>query len=148
MVKAAYSSGKPAYGVGPGNVPAYVDRSANVRKAVRDILTGKTFDNGTLCSSEQSVIVDAPVESQVCAEFQKHQARFLNDEEARKLESVAILPNRSLNPQIVGKSPRWIANKARFEVPENTRVLIVRLAGLSSSGGVIRRGRPPGYPTL
>ena len=130
LVKAAYSSGKPAYGVGPGNVPAYVDRSANIRKAVRDILTGKTFDHGTLCSSEQSIIVDEPVEAQVFEELQKHHAYFLNDEEVRKLESVAILHNQSLNPQIVGKSPLWIANKAGLVVPENTRVLVVRLTGV------------------
>ncbi len=130
LVKAAYSSGKPAYGVGPGNVPAYVDRSADVRKAVRDILTGKTFDNGTLCSSEQSIIVDAPVEAQVVEELEKLHAYFLNEEEARKLESVGILPSRSLNPQIVGKSPQWIANKSGFAVPEETRALIVRLAGV------------------
>ena len=124
LVKAAYSSGKPAYGVGPGNVPAYVDRSADIPKAVKDVLTGKTFDNGTLCSSEQSIIVDAPVESRVADELIRMRGYFLNQEETRKLEAVAIQPNGSLNPQVVGKSPAWIADKAGIKIPEGTRVLI------------------------
>lgn len=130
LVRAAYSSGKPAYGVGPGNVPSYVDRSADVRKAVKDIVTGKTFDNGTLCSSEQSIIVDAPVETQALEELKRNHAYFLSDEEVRKLEAIAVQPNRSLNPQIVGKSPRWIAEKAGFSVPDTTRLLVVRLQGV------------------
>jgi acetaldehyde dehydrogenase (acetylating) len=130
LVKAAYSSGKPAYGVGPGNVPAYVDRSADISKAVKDVLTGKTFDNGTLCSSEQSIIVDAPVESQVTEELVRMRGYFLDPEETRKLETVAIQPSGSLNPQVVGKSPAWIADKAGIKIPEGTRVLIVRLNGV------------------
>lgn len=130
LVKAAYSSGKPAYGVGPGNVPAYVDRSADLRKAVRDVMTGKTFDNGTLCSSEQSIIVDAPVETQVLEELKSLKAHILDEDQTRKLESIAILPNRSLNPQIVGKSPKSLAEKAGFSVPEGTRALVVRLQGV------------------
>ena len=130
LVKAAYGSGKPAYGVGPGNVPAYVDRSADVKKAVRDTLAGKTFDNGTLCSSEQSMIVDAPVEAQVAEELKNLGGRFLSEEETRKLEAIAIQPNRSLNPQIVGKSPQWLAEKAGIAIPPGTRALIVRLGGV------------------
>ena len=130
LVRAAYSSGKPAYGVGPGNVPSYVDRSADIAKAVKDVVTGKTFDNGTLCSSEQSIIVDAPVESRAVEELKKIKGHFLNDEEVHKLEAIAIQPNRSLNPQIVGKSPQWLAQKAGFSVPDGTRLLIVRLQGV------------------
>jgi acetaldehyde dehydrogenase (acetylating) len=130
LVRAAYSSGKPAYGVGPGNVPSYVDRSADVAKAVKDVVTGKTFDNGTLCSSEQSIIVDAPVEARAVDELKKNKGHFLNDEEIHKLEAIAIQANRSLNPQIVGKSPQWLAQKAGFSVPEGTRLLIVRLQGV------------------
>ena len=133
LVKAAYSSGKPAYGVGPGNVPAYIDRSANIPKAVKDVLTGKTFDNGTLCSSEQSIIVDAPVESQVVDQLIRLGGHFLNQEETAQLEAVAIQPNGSLNPQVVGKSPAWIAGKAGIKIPDSTRVLLVRLSGVGRS---------------
>jgi len=130
LVKAAYSSGKPAYGVGPGNVPSYIDRSANVAKAVKDVITGKTFDNGTLCSSEQSVIVDRPVEAEAAAHFKRLLAHFLADDERARLEAVAIGPNRSLNPQVVGKSAAWIAEKAGIAVPAGTKVLVVRLEGV------------------
>ncbi|HYK92009.1 MAG TPA: aldehyde dehydrogenase family protein [Acidobacteriota bacterium] len=130
LVKAAYSSGKPAYGVGPGNVPAYVDRSANVAKAVRDVLAGKTFDNGTVCASEQSLIVDVPVEQQVVEELKRLQSFILSEEETRRLEAVAILQNGSLNSQIVGKSARWIAEKAGIEVYPGTRCLVVPLKGV------------------
>ncbi len=130
LVKAAYSSGKPAYGVGPGNVPAYVDRSANVAKAVKDVLTGKTFDNGTVCASEQSLIVDAPVEGQVVAELKRLHSFILTEEETRKLEAVAIQQNGGLNPQIVGKSALWIAEKAGIAVYPDTRTLVVPLKGV------------------
>jgi acetaldehyde dehydrogenase (acetylating) len=130
LVKAAYSSGKPAYGVGPGNVPSYIDRSANVAKAVKDVVTGKTFDNGTLCSSEQSVIVDRPIEAEAAAHFKRLHAHFLTDVERTRLEGVAIGPNRSLNPQVVGKSAAWIAEKAGIAVPAGTKVLVVRLEGV------------------
>lgn len=130
LVKAAYSSGKPAFGVGPGNVPAYVDRSANIAKAVKDVLTGKTFDNGTVCASEQSLIVDAPAETQVVAELKRLNAFFLTEEETRKLEAVAIQQSGNLNPQIVGKSALWIAEKAGIEVNPDTHALIVPLRGV------------------
>jgi acetaldehyde dehydrogenase (acetylating) len=129
-VKAAYSSGKPAYGVGPGNVPAYVDRSADLQKAVRDVLTGKTFDNGTLCSSEQSIIVDAQVEGKVVEELKRLRACILDEAQKKKLEAIAILPSRSLNPQIVGKSPQWLAERAGISIPEGTRALVVRMQGV------------------
>ena len=130
LVKAAYSSGKPAYGVGPGNVPAYIDRSAHVAKAVRDVVTGKTFDHGTLCSSEQSLIVDRPVEAEVLRQLERLRAYVLSEQEKRQLEAVAILPNRTLNTQVVGKSAQWIADKAGITVPSGTRVLVVRLDGV------------------
>lgn len=132
LVKAAYSSGKPAYGVGPGNVPAYIDRSASIAKAVKDVLTSKTFDNGTVCASEQSLIVDAPVESQVVAELKRLNGFFLTEEESRKLEAFAIQQNGKLNPQIVGKSALWIAQKAGIEVYPDTQALVVPLKGVGS----------------
>lgn len=130
LVRAAYSSGKPAYGVGPGNVPSYVDRSAEVPKAVRDILTGKTFDNGTLCSSEQSIVVDSLVEEAVCRELERNGAYFVPPGEVQKLESAAIQSNGLLNPIVVGKSARWIADRASIPIPDSTRVLVVRMEGV------------------
>ncbi len=132
LVRAAYSSGKPAYGVGPGNVPSYIDRSADVALAVRRIMTGKTFDNGTLCSSEQSVVVDSAVEATVAEEFIKNNAYFLLPKQVSKVESIAIQANKRLNSQIVGKSAQWIAQKAGIEVPGNTRALIAPLHGVGS----------------
>jgi acetaldehyde dehydrogenase (acetylating) len=123
MVKAAYSSGKPAYGVGPGNVPAFIERSANYQKAVADIVYGTTFDNGTLCSSEQSMIVDLPMKEKVIEEATIQGCYFVNAEEKEKL-SKAIQTNLRINPEIVGKPATFIANYAGFVVPENTRVLI------------------------
>lgn len=128
LVRAAYSSGKPAFGVGPGNVPAYIDRTAEVTKAVRDVLTGKTFDNGTLCSSEQSVVVDKPVAGQVEEELSRLGALILDGDQAAALQNLAVLADGSLNPAIVGKSAGWIAEKAGIVVPDGTRVLVVRLS--------------------
>ena len=131
IVKAAYSSGKPAYGVGAGNVPAYIDRSANVAKAVADIFFGKTFDNGTLCSSEQAIVCDAPVKLKVMAECRKRGGYFLNAEEQRRLEQV-MFPN-GLNPAIIGKSALEIAQLANILVLADTRILIAELDGVGKS---------------
>ncbi|MDQ3134672.1 MAG: aldehyde dehydrogenase family protein, partial [Acidobacteriota bacterium] len=98
LVRAAYSSGKPAFGVGPGNVPVFVERTADVPKAVQDILTGKCFDNGTICASEQAVVVDAPVANSVRAEFIAQGGHFLNAAEADQLARVVATPQRTLNP--------------------------------------------------
>src|SRR6185503_1570676 len=97
LVKAAYSAGKPAFGVGPGNVPTYIDRTADVSKAVHDILTGKTFDNGTLCSSEQSVVCDEPVKDQVLQELRNQGAHICNAAEKALLEKTIQTPRRTLN---------------------------------------------------
>lgn len=123
MVKAAYSSGKPAYGVGSGNVPAFIEKSANYRKAVADILYGTTFDNGTLCSSEQAMIVDRPIREKVIAETKALGGYFVSEDEKTKLGRI-ILKDGRINPDIVGKPALWIANEAGFSVPENTRVLL------------------------
>lgn len=123
MVKAAYSSGKPAYGVGPGNVPAFIERTANIKKAVTDIIYGTTFDNGVLCSSEQAMIVDRPVKDKVIEEAKRLGAYFLNSEEKKKLED-KIAKGAKLNADIVGKSAKWIADYAGISVPNNTTVLI------------------------
>lgn len=123
MVRAAYSSGKPAYGVGPGNVPAFIEKTANYKKAVADIIYGTTFDNGTLCSSEQAMIVDKSIREQVITEAKKLNAHFVNPEE-KILLAKAIISGSGINPEIVGKPAAWIARYAGFSVPENTSVLI------------------------
>jgi len=123
MVKAAYSAGKPAFGVGPGNVPAFIERTADYKKAVADIIYGTTFDNGTLCSSEQAVIVDLPLRDKVIDEIKRSGGYFVNNEEKQKLAG-AIQKDFRINPDIVGQSAKFVANYARFNVPENTKVLI------------------------
>jgi acetaldehyde dehydrogenase (acetylating) len=123
MVKAAYSSGKPAYGVGPGNVPVYIHASADIATAVRQIIQSKTFDNGTICASEQALIVDQSIKEQVVSELKRQGACFLNEEEKQKVASI-IMANGALNAKIVGKSPQVIAEMAGIEVPSDTKVLI------------------------
>lgn len=126
MVKAAYSSGKPAIGVGPGNGPAYIHRSADVKQAMACILRSKTFDYGTVCASEQSIIVEKPMEEAVRREGEKLGFYFLNAEEAGKLSKVLFLPTGGINPQIVGKSAVALAQKAGLSVPEGTQILAAR----------------------
>jgi acetaldehyde dehydrogenase (acetylating) len=130
LVRAAYSAGKPAYGVGPGNAPAYVERTADVRKAVRDIITGKTFDNGVLCSSENSVVVDEPIAEQVKREFQAQGGHFLSKSDMDKVARVLVTPQRLPNPALVGKSAAHIAHACGVTVPEGTRVLLAELDGV------------------
>ncbi len=130
LVRAAYSSGKPAFGVGPGNVPVFIERSANVAKAVSDILTGTCFDNGTICASEQSVVCDAPIESAVREEFKRQGAHFLGAEDAEKVGSVLVTAQRTLNPKVVGRSAEFIANLAGIPIPGGTRCLIADCGGV------------------
>ena len=130
LVRAAYSSGKPAFGVGPGNVPVFIERTANVPKAVQDILTGKCFDNGTICASEQAVVSDAPIESAVREEFKAQGAYFLSAAEAEQLAKVVATPQRSLNPAIVGRSVEVIAKLGGLSVPPGTRCLIAEVGGV------------------
>ncbi|MFZ5826554.1 MAG: acetaldehyde dehydrogenase (acetylating) [Bacillota bacterium] len=130
MVKAAYSSGKPAYGVGPGNVPAYIERTADIPAAVAAILASKTFDNGTICASEQSVITEHVIRDKVRAEFVRQGGHFLSPEERRKLEAVAITPKGMANPAIVGKPVSEIARMAGIKVPHGTRVILADLDGV------------------
>ena len=123
MVKAAYSSGKPALGVGPGNVPAIIDGSADIKLAVSSVIHSKTFDNGMICASEQSVIVDQSIYDAVRAEFITRGCHILSPEETDQLRSV-ILVNGALNSKIVGQSAHTIAALAGINVPESTKVLI------------------------
>ncbi len=126
MVKAAYSSGKPAIGVGAGNGPAYIHKSADVDKALEDILRSKTFDNGTVCASEQSIIVEQSMERQVKETAAKKGFYFMNPEEAGRLAKLLFRPTGALNPEIVGKSAPVLAEKAGFPVPPGTKVLVAR----------------------
>jgi acetaldehyde dehydrogenase (acetylating) len=130
LVRAAYSAGKPAYGVGPGNAPAYVERSADVPKAVRDIVTGKTFDHGVLCSSENSVVVDRIIADEVRRTFEALGGRFLSNVEIDRLSAVLVTPQRLPNPELVGKSAVTIAERAGITVDRETRVLIAPLDGV------------------
>jgi acyl-CoA reductase-like NAD-dependent aldehyde dehydrogenase len=130
LVRAAYSAGKPAYGVGPGNAPAYIDRTADVRKASRDVMTGKTFDNGVLCSSENSVVVDAPVADAVRAELRALGAHFLSPADSESLARLLVTPQRLPNPACVGRDATVIARLAGISVAATTRVLIAELEGV------------------
>ena len=126
MVRSAYSSGKPAIGVGAGNGPAYIHHSADIGHALACILRSKTFDFGTVCASEQSIIVEKDMESQVRTEGQKRGFYFMNKEEAGALAKLLFKPNGTLNPAIVGKSALTLAQMAGFPVPNTTKVLVAR----------------------
>ena len=130
LVRAAYSSGKPAFGVGPGNVPAFIERTANVEKAVADILLSTCFDNGTICASEQSVVVDAPIEAQVREQFKAQGGHFLSQSEADAVAKILLTPQRTLNAGIVGKSAAFIADLAGISIPDGTRCLLADCGGV------------------
>ena len=130
LVRAAYSAGKPAYGVGPGNAPAFIERSANIKKAVHDIITGKTFDNGVLCSTENSAVVEEPIAEEVKREFQAQGAYFMNPAETDKVSKVLITPQRLPSPALVGKTAVYIAEKCGITVPPDTRILVAPLDGV------------------
>lgn len=130
IVRAAYSSGKPAYGVGPGNVPALLERSCDVKKAVADVVAGTTFDNGTLCSSEQALVTCGELREQVLTELKANGAYLLNDQDAAAVARVLITPNFTVNPKFVGKAATVIAQAAGLSVPAQTRVLVAQVAGV------------------
>ena len=130
LVRAAYSAGKPAYGVGPGNAPCYIEASADLDKAASDIVLGKTFDFGVLCSSPNSVVVDESVADESRRRFEARGACFLNQAEMDLLAKVLVTPQRLPNPALVGKSALFIAGKAGISVPAGTTVLIAPLTGV------------------
>jgi acetaldehyde dehydrogenase (acetylating) len=130
LVRAAYSAGKPAYGVGPGNAPCYIEQSADLAKAARDIVLGKTFDNGVLCSSPNSVVVDEVVADGARRRFQDEGAYFMNDQEMEALATSLVSPQRLPNPALVGRSATHIAEKVGISVPGGTRALIAPLTGV------------------
>ena len=124
MVKAAYSAGKPALGVGAGNSPAYIERTANVQQAVTNIMTSKTFDNGTICASEQSIICEHCNKDAVVAEFKRQGAYFMTDDETAKVCKLLFKNGHAMNAKFVGRAATVIAQAAGFSVPEGTKVLI------------------------
>jgi acetaldehyde dehydrogenase (acetylating) len=130
LVRAAYSAGKPAYGVGPGNAPCYIEGSADLDKAAGDIVLGKTFDFGVLCSSPNSVVVDESVASESRRRFEARGAYFLSQAEMDLLAKVLVTPQRLPNPALVGKSAVFIAGKAGIAAPAGTTVLIAPLTGV------------------
>jgi acetaldehyde dehydrogenase (acetylating) len=127
MVRAAHSVGKPAYGVGPGNVPCYVDRSANLEQAARYIVSSKSFDNSVICSTEQAVVADAPIAADLKQRMQDYGAYFVNASEADLLRSTLFHPNGAINVKTVGQTPQALAAMAGFAVPESARILVAPL---------------------
>ena len=133
MVKAAYSCGKPALGVGPGNVPCFIEKTAVLKRAVNDLVLSKSFDNGMICASEQAAIIEAPVYKEVVDLMKKAGCYFATKEQIKKLEPVVInLEKGAVNADIVGKSPAYIANLAGFEIPADTKVLCTEIDGVGS----------------
>ncbi len=126
MVHAAYSSGNPALGVGPGNGPSYIEKSADIPAAVRRIIDSKTFDNGTICASEQSIVTESCITGKLETELRKQGGYFMTDEQSDKLSGFLLRANGTMNPKIVGKTAQVIADMAGIEIPAGTKVLISR----------------------
>lgn len=127
MVKAAHSTGKPAYGVGPGNVPVYVDRSADIQKAARYIVASKAFDYSTICATEQAVIADQPIADQLVELMRAEGAFFTDTQQTDTLRRAVFHPDGSINTAVVGKSAPYVAEVAGFRVPDGTRILVTPL---------------------
>ena len=141
MVKAAYSCGKPALGVGAGNVPAFIEKSAKLKRAVNDVVLSKSFDNGMICASEQAVIIEAPIYAEALQEFKKLHAYVATAAEKAKLEDFIFgvqansenCAGAKLNPNVVGKSPQWIGEQAGFTVPEEASIILVEVKEVGPS---------------
>jgi len=143
MVRAAYSSGNPAIGVGPGNCPAYIEKSANLTKAVDRIFMSKTFDNGVICASEQSIVIEQCMEERVRDELEKNGAYFLSDEESEQLGQFILRANGTMNPLIVGKTAKHVAELAGLFVPEETKVLVSAQTTVSKTNPYSREKLTP-----
>ncbi|MCR6110859.1 bifunctional acetaldehyde-CoA/alcohol dehydrogenase [Bacillus sp. A301a_S52] len=144
MVKSAYSTGKPALGVGPGNVPCYIEKTANVKQAVNDLILSKTFDNGMICASEQAVIIDKEIYEETKALLTDNKCHFLSDEERKKVEKLVINEDTcAVNPQIVGKPAAEIAKLAGVTVPQETKILIAELKTVGPESPLSREKLSP-----
>ncbi|MBA4375595.1 MAG: acetaldehyde dehydrogenase [Anaerolinea sp.] len=128
MVRAAHSTGKPAYGVGPGNVPVYVDRSADIEKAASYIVASKAFDCSTICATEQAVVADAPIARRLEELMKQEGAYFVNEAQANLLRKLLFNPDGGMNTATVGKPADYLAGMAGFETPRNTRILVAKLS--------------------
>ncbi|HAU4986136.1 TPA: aldehyde dehydrogenase family protein, partial [Aeromonas hydrophila] len=133
MVRAAYASGTPTISGGPGNGPAFIERSADIHQAVKDIITSKTFDNGVICASEQSIIVERCIYDEVHRELAAQGAYFMNEDEAAKMAALLLRPNGTINPKVVGKTALHLSQLAGFSVPPSTRVLVAEQTTVSHS---------------
>ncbi len=128
MVRSAYSAGKPALGVGPGNVPCYINKNVDVERACNDLILSKTFDNGMICASEQAVIVDRAIAAQFEETMKKYSCYFLNEEETQLVTKYVInVEKLAVNPAVVGKPAAWIAEQAGVSVPADTKILLAKL---------------------
>ena len=144
MVKAAYSTGKPALGVGPGNVPCYIEKTADLERACTDLMLSKTFDNGMICASEQAVIVDKEIAPQFEKIMTENKCYFLNSEETKKVSDYVINSEKgAVNPEVVGKTASFIAEHSGISVPENTKILIARLDGVGNDYPLSREKLSP-----
>ncbi|PGW23456.1 bifunctional acetaldehyde-CoA/alcohol dehydrogenase [Bacillus thuringiensis] len=144
MVKSAYSTGKPALGVGPGNVPCYLEKSAHVKRAVNDLILSKAFDNGMICASEQAIIVDKEIYNSVKKEMQDNNCYFVTEEERIKLEKLVINENTcAVNSDIVGKSAHYIASLVGIKVPEDTKILVAEIKGVGAEYPLSREKLSP-----
>ncbi|GAA0786732.1 bifunctional acetaldehyde-CoA/alcohol dehydrogenase [Hathewaya limosa] len=144
MVKSAYSTGKPALGVGSGNVPCYIEKTAKVKTAVHDLIMSKTFDNGTICASEQGVILDKEIADEAIQLMKDNHCYFLNDEEMMKVEAFAIDKERnSMNPAIVGQSAFKIAEMSGIKVPKDAKILVAKLDGIGPNYPLSREKLSP-----
>lgn len=144
MVKSAYSTGKPALGVGAGNVPAYFEKSSDIRRSVNDLIVSKTFDNGMICASEQAVIVDKEIYDEVKEEFKRNRAYIVPKKDIKKLEAYVINEEKqSANPDIVGQSAMKIAELAGIKVPEGTKLLIAEVDGVGPKYPLTREKLSP-----
>ena len=144
MVKSAYSTGKPALGVGAGNVPAYIEKTAKIKRAVNDVIVSKTFDNGMICASEQGVIVDKEIYDEVKAEFEAHQCYVVKKNELSKLEDAVMNEGKyKKKKKIVGHSAMDIAKLAGIKVPEGTKMLIAELDGVGADFPLSREKLSP-----
>ena len=144
MVKSAYSTGKPALGVGPGNVPTYIEKTAHIKRAVNDIIGSKTFDNGMICASEQVMVVDKEVYTDVVKEFKLHQTHFVNKNELQQLEDDIMNEDKTaVKPDIVGKSAVDIAKLSGISVPEKTKLLVAEIDGIGKDYPLSREKLSP-----
>ena len=143
MVRAAYSSGNPAIGVGPGNTPVLIEKSADIKQAISRVIASKTFDNGTICASEQSLVVEEAIKEEVLKELVEQDVYIMNEEESAKVGAFIMRENGAMNPEIVGKPAVEIAELSGIEVPKTTKILISEQSEISKANPYSREKLSP-----